>query len=157
MTSQLTPLEQLQLLVPGYRGYKVKDLIRQDDFLIRKAVADKLEFTISKINELESNIASTSPFSPVLKSLEFTLSKIRTMISELIGMQGGGSDIYARYKINSEELDSIVNHDLQMISIADQIYSLASNGNVEQINPLLDKLNSIIKERTTLFYPMEMR
>ena len=39
MPKELSPLEKLQLLVPGYRGYKVKDLIRKDDLLVRQAVS----------------------------------------------------------------------------------------------------------------------
>ncbi|MFP3163467.1 MAG: hypothetical protein RXQ75_06500 [Acidianus hospitalis] len=46
MPKELTPLEKLQLLVPGYRGYKVKDLIRQDDFLVRQSTISKLENAI---------------------------------------------------------------------------------------------------------------
>lgn len=54
MPRELTPIEQLQLLLPGYRGYKAKDLIRQDDFLVRRAVIDRLEQTIRIISEKES-------------------------------------------------------------------------------------------------------
>lgn len=56
MSKELTPLERLQLLVPGYRGYKIKDLARQDDFLVRTAVKSKVEMAIMKLEEYESQI-----------------------------------------------------------------------------------------------------
>ena len=157
MPKELTPLEQLQLLLPGYRGYKIKDLIRQDDFLVRRAVADRLEQTIRIVSEKESYIASIDPFSQQLKVMEFLVSKIRELITDIMSSQGGGADIYARWKINTEELDQIVAHDSKMINIASQIVELAKNERFNDIIPLLNELRNIFYDRTKLFYPPELR
>jgi len=119
--------------VPGYRGYKAKDLIRQDDFLIRTSVKSKLENALNELAELEGRLVSVSPFNPQLKRIEFVASKIRTLISELVSAQGGGADVYARYKISTEQLDEIVKNDLNMIQLADQAYQLALSGNVDRL------------------------
>ena len=157
MTKELTPLERLQLMVPGYRGYKAKDLIRQDDFLIRSSVKTKLENALSKIAELEAQIVSTSPFSPELKKLEFLASKIRTLISEMVASQGGGADVYARYKITTEALDEIVKNDLNMINIANQIYNDISAGRVDSIASMLNQLREVLVRRQELVFPQEYR
>ena len=157
MPRELTPLEQLQLLIPGYRGYKIKDLIRQDDFLVRRAVVDRLEQTIRIISEKESYIASIDPFSQQLKFMEFLVSKIRELITNIMSAQGGGADIYARWKINTEELDQIVAHDSKMVSIASQIVELAKSEKLEDILPLLNELRNIFYDRMKLFYPPELR
>jgi len=150
-------LERLQLLVPGYRGYKAKDLIRQDDFLIRTSVKSKLENALNKLAELEGRLVSVSPFNPQLKRIEFVASKIRTLISELVSAQGGGADVYARYKISTEQLDEIVKNDLNMIQLADQAYQLALSGNVDQLESVLDWIRQIIIQRQGLFFPQEYR
>jgi len=157
MPKELTPLEQLQLLIPGYRGYKAKDLIRQDDFLVRRAVTDRLEQTIRIISEKESFIASVEPFSQQLKVMEFIISKIREIINDVMSAQGGGADIYARWKINTEELDQIVAHDSRMVSIASQIVELAKSERFNDIIPLLNELRNIYYDRMKLFYPPELR
>ncbi len=157
MGKELTPLERLQLLVPGYRGYKAKDLIRQDDFLIRTSVKSKLENALNKLAELEGRLVSVSPFNPQLKRIEFVASKIRTLISELVSAQGGGADVYARYKISTEQLDEIVKNDLNMIQLADQAYQLALSGNVDQLESVLDWIKQIIIQRQGLFFPQEYR
>ena len=157
MTKELTPLERLQLMVQVYRGYKAKDLIRQDDFLIRSSVKTKLENALSKIAELEAQIVSTSPFSPELKKLEFLASKIRTLISEMVASQGGGADVYARYKITTEALDEIVKNDLNMINIANQIYNDISAGRVDSIDSMLNQLRDGLVRRQELFFPQEYR
>jgi len=157
MPKELTPIEQLQLLLPGYRGYKAKDLVRQDDFLVRKAVVDRLEQAIRIISEKESYVASMDPFSPQLKTMEFLISKMRELISNIMSSQGGGADIYARWKINTEELDQIVAHDSQMINIASQVVELAKSERLEAILPLLNDLRNIFYDRMKLFYPPELR
>jgi len=157
MPKELTPIEQLQLLLPGYRGYKAKDLVRQDDFLVRRAVTDRLEQTIRIISEKESYIASIDPFSPQLKVMEFLISKIRELIADIMSSQGGGADIYARWKVNTEELDQIVAHDSQMINMASQVVELAKNERLEDIIPLLNQLRNIFYDRMKLFYPPELR
>jgi len=157
MGKELTPLERLQLLVPGYRGYKAKDLIRQDDFLIRTSVKSKLENALNELAELEGRLVSVSPFNPQLKRIEFVASKIRTLISELVSAQGGGADVYARYKISTEQLDEIVKNDLNMIQLADQAYQLALSGNVDQLESVLDWIRQIIIQRQGLFFPQEYR
>jgi hypothetical protein len=101
MPKELTPLEKLQLMIPGYRGYKVKDLIRQDDFLVRQSTITKLETAITNISHLESQVASMNPFSPYLKKMEYVVSQLRTVIGLINSQQGGGADIYARYKIQT--------------------------------------------------------
>ena len=158
MPKELTPLEKLQLLVPGYRGYKAKDLIRQDDFLVRQATILKLETALTNLSNAEPQIVRTDPFSPLLKNIEDTISQIRTIIGLLNSAQGGGADIYARNKIFTEQLDEIYKNDLQMVSIADQIVALSNfPDQVYQIKSLLGNLKTVLLNRTKLFFPSETR
>jgi len=158
MPRELTPLEKLQLLVPGYRGYKAKDLIRQDDFLVRQATIMKLETAINNLANSESQIVRSQPFSPLLRNIEDTVSEIRTLIGILNSTQGGGADIYARYKIHTEQLDEIYKNDLQMVSIADQILILSNfPDQISQIRTLLANLKTVLLNRAKLFLPPEVR
>jgi Mg2+ and Co2+ transporter CorA len=158
MPKELTPLEKLQLLVPGYRGYKAKDLIRQDDFLVRQATIMKLETAINNLANSESQIVRSQPFSPLLRNIEDTISEIRTLIGMLNSTQGGGADVYARYKIHTEQLDEIYKNDLQMVSIADQILTLSNfPDQISQIRTLLANLKTVLLNRAKLFFPPEVR
>ncbi|MEJ2777499.1 hypothetical protein [Stygiolobus sp. RP850M] len=158
MPKELTPLEKLQLLVPGYRGYKAKDLMRQDDFLVRQATIMKLETAINNLANSESQIVRSQPFSPLLRNIEDTISEIRTLIGMLNSTQGGGAGIYARYKIHTEQLDEIYKNDLQMVSIADQILTLSNfPDQISQIRTLLATLKAVLLNRAKLFLPPEVR
>ena len=158
MPKELTPLEKLQLLIPGFRGYKAKDLIRQDDFLVRQATIMKLETAINNLANSESQIVRSQPFSPLLRNIEDTISEIRTLIGILNSAQGGGANIYARYKIHTEQLDEIYKNDLQMVSIADQILTLSNfPDQISQIRTLLANLKTVLLNRARLFFPPEVR
>ncbi|MEM4075380.1 MAG: hypothetical protein QXN30_02945 [Metallosphaera sp.] len=157
MTKEPTPLERLQLIIPGYRGYKTKDLIRQDDFLIRSSVKNKLELTLNKIAEVEAQIASSSPFSPELKKLETLASKIRTVIGDVASAQGGGADVSSRWKVTVKILEEIVKNDLEMVTVAEEVYNSLSSGKVEDVSLKIDQLKKIISKRQQLFFPPEYR
>lgn len=153
MSKELTPLEKLQLLVPGYRGYKVKDLIRQDDMLIRNYVRQQLENSLSKLSERESIAAQNNPFSPNIKQIELLNSKIRSLIADMATMQGGGADVYARYKITSEALETIVQNDVKLVNLASSLYDNANLGDVNSISSILEELRSVLVQRQKLFFP----
>ncbi|BBG23003.1 hypothetical protein [Sulfuracidifex tepidarius] len=153
MSKELTPLEKLQLLVPGYRGYKVKDLIRQDDMLIRNYVRQHLENSLSKLSEKESLIAQNNPFSPNIKQIELLNSKIRSLVADMATMQGGGADVYARYKITSEALETIVQNDVRLVSLANLLYDNANLGDINSINSILDEMRLVLAQRQNLFFP----
>jgi hypothetical protein len=153
MSKELTPLEKMQLLIPGYRGYKVKDLIRQDDMLVRNYVRQNLENAINKLSDRESLIAQQDPFSSIIKQIEILNSKLRSLIADMATMQGGGADVYARYKITSEALEQIVQNDSSLIDISNYLSQSALDGDINGINELIEKIRSILITRQRLFFP----
>jgi hypothetical protein len=83
--SPLAPLEKLELLLPGFKGYKRKDLIRQDDVLVRSAIRNTLLKVQEEITAKEGEIASSNPFDPKIHDYEDLLSQLRTLTEEVWG------------------------------------------------------------------------
>lgn len=82
---------------------------------------------------------------------------MRALDADLTMAQGGGADIYARYKITTEALEQIYQHDLNLVTIADQLPNAASSGNLDQINSLIEQIRNILFQRQQLFFPPEAR
>ncbi|WP_243679931.1 hypothetical protein [Vulcanisaeta souniana] len=84
--SPLSPLERLQLLVPGFRGgYKIKDLIRQDDFLVRKTAASMLEEAQKLIERIEEEIARNNPLRPINTAVRDSTQRPKELDSRGLG------------------------------------------------------------------------
>ena len=154
---ELTPLEQLQLMIPGYRGYKVKDLIWQDDMLVRKFIIDRLEVANNQLGVYMSEIARRNPFDENLRVIDSLLGKIRELIGMINSAQSGGVDVYARWKIHAEQLEEIYKYDLSLVNLAKQIEASAVSRNLTALDSLLNELKLSWYNRGKLFYPTELR
>lgn len=157
VSKELSLTERLQLLIPGYRGYKVKDLVRQDDLLIRNAVKEKIERAINYLGSLESQIAQSNPFSPQLRRMENLMSKLRILLSEINSAQGGGADVGARYKLFAEYLEEIVKNDCDLIELSTNLYEKVVSEDLDGLDKIIQEMRNILFKRVMLFYPKEDR
>ena len=156
--SPLTPLEKLQLMVPGFRGYKVKDLIRQDDFLVRKAVTQLLEEARGIIEANEATIVQSNPFDPAIQQYEALLSELRKLISEVFNAPLGDSGMHDRFKVYPEDLERLVEYDLKLITTAKNILDLAKSGaSPLNILNMVREARSYTYERQKLLMPEKLR
>ncbi|MGC9153818.1 MAG: hypothetical protein ACP5GY_08860 [Vulcanisaeta sp.] len=156
--SPLSPLERLQLMVPGFRGYKVKDLIRQDDFLVRKAVASMLEEALGFVERYEEEVARNNPFDPLIQSYEALLSELRNLISEVWGSPTGDSGMHDRFKLFPEDLEKLVEYDLKLVDTARAILdAVKSRSNPQSIISMIRDARTYVVERQKLLMPEKLR
>ena len=155
--SPLTPLERLQLMIPGFRGYKVKDLIRQDDFLVRKAVASMLEEARGLIERAEEEVALSNPFDPLIQQYEAVLSDLRSLIAEVWGAPTGDAGMHDRFKVFPENLEKLVEYDLKLIDKAKAILDAAKvRANLQLIDSMIRDARAYVAERQKLLIPEKL-
>lgn len=156
--SPLAPLEKLELMLPGFKGYKRKDLIRQDDVLVRNAVKAALVQSQEEIGLKEGEIAAENPFDPKIHLYEGLLSKLRAATEEIGGAPAGMYSFYARFKLFEEDMQRIVEFDYKLVSLANQILSqVRTNADPSVLHQSVDELRKIFFERQKLFIPEKLR
>ncbi|WP_054856753.1 hypothetical protein [Vulcanisaeta sp. JCM 16159] len=155
--SPLSPLERLQLMVPGFRGYKVKDLIRQDDFLVRKTVASMLEEALNFIQRAEEEVARNNPFDPLIQQYETVLSDLRSLIAEVWGSPTGDAGMHDRFKVFPENLEKLVEYDLRLVDTAKAILDSAkARANPQVIDSMIRDARTYFIERQKLLIPEKL-
>ncbi|MGC9179726.1 MAG: hypothetical protein ACP5GZ_05885 [Vulcanisaeta sp.] len=155
--SPLSPLERLQLLVPGFRGYKVKDLIRQDDFLVRKTAASMLEEALGFIERIEEEIARNNPFDSLIQQYETVLSDLRSLIAEVWGSPTGDAGMHDRFKVFPENLEKLVEYDLKLVDTSKTILDLAkARANPQVIDSMIRDVRTYVIERQKLLVPVKL-
>lgn len=157
MSKELTPLERLSLMVPGYRGYKVKDLIRQDDMLVRMSVRQKVENTLERLASLGAEFVSVNPFDPRAKVVERLSSRLRGLLGDLVAEQTGGATIYSRWKMFPEALREVVNYDLQLVTLASDLETASIRRDLEGLETVIGRIQETLRARHNLFFPPEAR
>ncbi|ADN50945.1 hypothetical protein [Vulcanisaeta distributa] len=155
--SPLSPLERLQLMVPGFRGYKVKDLIRQDDFLVRKTAASMLEEALGFIERAEEEVARNNPFDPLIQQYETVLSDLRSLIAEVWGSPTGDAGMHDRFKVFPENLERLVEYDLKLVDTAKAILDSAkARANPQVIDSMIRDARTYVIERQKLLIPEKL-
>lgn len=115
-------LEKIMSYIPGYRGYKEKELRRESDRLIRMKAVNRLK--AAKVS-LRSSLASPSITQKILgedscklDTLIYRLDRVTQRIDRAVA---GYAGIFDATKVREDKLDEILEYDLKLIEGADEI------------------------------------
>jgi hypothetical protein len=144
-------VERIVSYVPGYRGYKQKELRRESDRLIRMKVSalireGKENFENFSISNLET-ISKDKDLRMSYDNIRFMFDKVWQKIDKA---EVGYSGFFDIIKIREEELDQITKYDLSLIDSAEKI----KNETKELNNKILDA-NSIKGEMRKIISLLE--
>ena len=118
-------LERLLSLVPGYHGYKERELRRETDRLVRMAAATRLRHAKDAINR------SLTPFAMmrlsgedmfIVDSLITRLDRVTQRIDKAVA---GYAGLYDAVKVREDKLDAVIEHDLMLVEKAEAIKEAA--------------------------------
>jgi hypothetical protein len=144
-------VERIVSYVPGYRGYKQKELRRESDRLIRMKVSalireGKENFESFSLSNLET-ISKDKDLRMLYDNIRFMFDKVWQKIDKA---EAGYSGFFDIIKIREEELDQITKYDLSLIDSAEKI----KNETKELNNKILDA-NSIKGEMRKIISLLE--
>ena len=115
-------LEKIMSYIPGYRGYKEKELRRESDRLVRMEAVNRLK---AAKDSLRSSLASplvtqkiSGEDSYKLDTLIYRLDRVTQRIDRAVA---GYAGIFDAIKVREDKLNEILEHDLKLIESADEI------------------------------------
>ncbi|WP_297535589.1 hypothetical protein [Thermococcus sp.] len=133
MGEETSIVEKLELLVPGFHGYKKKELLREDDRLIRGKVADLLAQAKRELERALQRCAMVN--CQQLMGIENLRKKLMMLHSRVLHAEAGYRGYFDRIKFREEELKRLLEYDAKMIELAEGILSEAKNLNAQIANP----------------------
>jgi hypothetical protein len=107
-----TLIERIQMYIPIYRGYKQKNLRRDEDRAIRDVVAKVL--TAVK-NDLANAASATLGDVNAMRDMERIRTKVDRYCTDVKKAVGGYSGIHASVKVLESELDKVIEWDANLI------------------------------------------
>jgi hypothetical protein len=146
-------LKKIQTYIPGFRGYRRREDIRDADRMLRAQLADKLGIQRRGLEECRAILAQN--IAP--KELELVgglISQFKKVEGQVAHAETGYSGIAADIQIKEEELDRLYEFDASMLdhvaSIAMSVDSLkGSLMAADEANTFKELMN--IKARITAF------
>ena len=117
--SSLGGLENLARKIPGYGGYKEKELRREADKLLRTELAGKFDDQRKRISELQHQLISQAKIE-FLDDLERAVMKLQLLIDRIKTASYGYAGLFDAVKVKEEQLDALYAFDNQMLGFVDE-------------------------------------
>jgi hypothetical protein len=151
VTGALGGFEQLVSQIPGYKGYKDKELRREADKLLREQLATRFDEQRRKLSGLQTQLVSAAKLEYV-DDLERAAMKLQTLIDRIKTASYGYAGFFDAVKVKEEQLDALYNFDSALMAEVDKVAAAidkvssalnAGEGQSEAIDELIAKLQSI--------------
>jgi hypothetical protein len=143
-------LEQLETKVPGFAGYKEKELRRQSDRLLRESLARQYQDQKNRIGEAESALLASGQIGGISR-LETANLKLNLFIDHLKTGATGYAGLFDAVKIKEAQLDRVYQFDTQLSAgveklkgIIDQIGTMSAQGT--DPGPVVNGLVAAVEE-----------
>jgi hypothetical protein len=151
VTEALGGLEQLVAKVPGYKGYKEKEMRREADKLLREHLARQFEEQRRRIPDLQKQLINSGQIG-FLDDLESGGMKLQFLIDRLKTASYGYAGFFDAVKVKEKQLDALYEFDNALMDdvprVADGINKVseaivAKEGMAEAIANLVSTIQSM--------------
>ncbi len=158
-------LERIAGYIPGYRGYKEKELRRESDRLVRTDAVNRLKAAKNTVRRNFANPTVVQKLSGEdayrFDALTSRLDRVTQRIDRAVA---GYAGMFDTVKVKEDKLDAVTQHDLSLIEKADSIKTDCENVNkmqpentdwgtamdnliskVEELDGLIDQRSEILR------------
>jgi hypothetical protein len=116
----LRGIEKLGLKIPGFKGYKEKELRREADKILRTQLADELKDQRRRLSGLQMQLISQVQIE-FLDDLERAVMKLQILTDKINTASYGYAGLFDAVKVKEEQLDALYNFDNRMFDYVDDI------------------------------------
>jgi hypothetical protein len=121
--SQMRLSERIAAAIPGFRGYKEKELRRESDKLIRNHLYLKLSGAKSDLKTIFQKLSDRRYFD-VLTDMDRLVAKMDRVVEKVNHASYGYSGFFDVVKVKEENLDRMIDFDNQLV---DEVNSLTAD------------------------------
>lgn len=138
-------------IIPGYHGYKKKEIRREADKLLRDYLVKQLANAKGVLGEIQEEAASDAP--GVLSKLEDMLTELDTFSRKIQHADYGFGSMFGSDKVKENELDKLIDFDRQVVGVVIELAN-ALKAFASDISDAEDKTKEVrrmIKDATRFY------
>jgi len=110
--------EELVKKIPGYKGYKEKEMRRESDTILRERLARELENYWAQMNDLKSQMLTGAAISQ-LDDMGRVSRRLQTLIDKVKVAAQGYAGFFDAVKVKEKELDALYDFDAKLLAQVD--------------------------------------
>ena len=111
---QMRLSERIAAFIPGFRGYKEKELRRESDRLIRNHLYQKLSVEKSGLREISQKLSDRRYFD-VMTDMDRLLAKMDRVVEKVNHASYGYSGFFDAVKVKEDSLDRMIDFDNKLM------------------------------------------
>jgi hypothetical protein len=150
---QMRLSERIAAFIPGFRGYKEKEIRRESDRLLRNHLYLKLSTSKNDLRQISQKLADRRYFD-VMLDMDRLLAKMDRIVEKVNHASYGYSGFFDAVKVKEENLDSMIDFDDKLLESIDALIAeidgfkadLASGNTSDlktKVQNVADKLESL--------------
>lgn len=118
--SQTNLQEKIELLVPGFHGYKEKEMRRESDKLIRNQIYQKLYDAEASAKDIYRSLVNQGA-NDSWDDTDHLLARLDRVMERINHSEYGYSGFFDSTKVKEPDLDRMMGYDMQLIQMADNV------------------------------------
>ena len=118
--SQTGILEKIELLVPGFHGYKEKEMRRESDKLIRNQIYQKLSDAEGQAKDIYRALVNQGA-NDTWDDTDHLLARLDRIMERINHSEYGYAGFFDSTKVKEPDLDRMMGYDMQLIQMADNV------------------------------------
>ena len=118
--SQTSLQEKIELAIPGFHGYKEKELRRESDKLIRNQIYQKLSDAESQAKDTYRSLVNQGA-NDSWDDTDHLLARLDRVMERINHSEYGYAGFFDVTKVKEPDLDRMMSYDMQLIQMADNV------------------------------------
>jgi hypothetical protein len=156
-------LEKIMGYIPGYRGYKEKELRRESDRLVRIEAVNRLKDAKNVFRRKFANPLAVQKLSGEdTYRFETLLARLDRVTQRIDRAVAGYAGMFDAVKVKEDKLDSVIQHDLSLIEKATSIKKDVENvvkmetgkdewrSAMDELISKVEELDSLVDQRSEI-------
>jgi len=107
-------------VVPGYKGYKQKELRREADKLLRDTLVSRLRTVKRQLDVLQQDLISVGKID-LLDVVGSATTQLQTFIDRIRTASYGYGGLFSAVRVKEEDLDRVYQFDAQLLDYVDRM------------------------------------
>jgi hypothetical protein len=140
-------LEQIASAIPGFQGYRDRELRRDADRLEREHLADRLETCKKGLNETAAALTRSGSLDGI-NDVETARKRLDKLIARIRHADRGYSGFFDPVKVDEAALARVYEFDLSLVSGVEEI--VAAGGDPKAAAAKIDALDARLADRQAI-------
>ena len=108
-------IKKIQMVIPGYRGYRQREDIRAADDILRIQLSERLGRARTEVEKCRKSLVDAM-LTDQLDRLGQLVNKFKSVEGQVRHAEGGYTGFSAQIRIEEQELDQLYEYDYNMIN-----------------------------------------